>query len=180
MNRCHPHLRITSKNGFNNQSHPDTEHTHVPPLLRGIGVTKPGNGSVLIPSIISGLLISDANTPGSSVFTRIGISLLSKARSEDEGQLLQSCFRWGVCELVKLVPSYVEGNSRGRTQPTETTAFTCAHMLLTLITLEVPLRAGVRSFDEEGLEGADDEEWSDGIQCEDIHPVLYPSRVRRV
>ncbi len=38
----------------------------------------------------------------------------------------------------------------------------------------------MRSFDEEGLEGADDEEWSDGIQCEDIHPVLYRLGFERV
>ncbi len=29
------------------------------------------------------------------------------------------------------------------------------------------------SFDEEGLEGADDEEWGDAVEREDIGPVLY-------
>ncbi len=34
------------------------------------------------------------------------------------------------------------------------------------------------SFDEEGLEGADDEEWGDAVEREDIGPSSVPSRVQ--
>ncbi len=31
----------------------------------------------------------------------------------------------------------------------------------------------MRSFDEEGLERTDDEEWGDRVECENVGPVLY-------
>jgi hypothetical protein len=34
------------------------------------------------------------------------------------------------------------------------------------------------SFDEEGLEGADGEEWGDAVEREDIGPVLYRLRFK--
>ncbi len=34
------------------------------------------------------------------------------------------------------------------------------------------------SFDEEGLEGADNEEWDDGVEHEDIGPVLCRLRFK--
>ncbi len=44
--------------------------------------------------------------------------------------------------------------------------------LLTLMPLDVPW-GRERSFDKKELEGADNEEWGDGVEREDIDPVLY-------